>query len=135
MSNGLMKLKLEFYSRPNRKFWTFFTDFSDVKKSVWALTETLPIVDSEPDICNQLSFQSEFINWPFFSFFLPFIRIFFFLHSIQSAVISRSLNQSYIKYFRKVFKKMTNYFVNVFQLVLSITSDKWPKIHFNTKHF
>ena len=33
--------KLEFYSRPPRKFWTFLTNFSDVKTSVWALTETL----------------------------------------------------------------------------------------------
>ena len=35
--------KLEFYSRPAWKFWTFLTDFSDVKMSVWALTETLNI--------------------------------------------------------------------------------------------
>src|SRR6218665_65879 len=33
--------QLEFYLRPARKFWTFLTDFSDVKTSVWALTETL----------------------------------------------------------------------------------------------
>src|SRR6218665_3936307 len=34
-------LKLEFYSRPARKFWTFWRIFTDVKTSVWALTETL----------------------------------------------------------------------------------------------
>src|SRR6218665_3178655 len=33
--------KLEFYSRPARKFWTFWRIFTDVKTSVWALTETL----------------------------------------------------------------------------------------------
>src|SRR6218665_4091326 len=33
--------KLGFYSCPARKFWTFLTDFSDIKTSVWALTETL----------------------------------------------------------------------------------------------
>src|SRR6218665_866642 len=41
--------KLGFYSRPARKFWTFLTDFSDVKTSVWALTETLPIAASTID--------------------------------------------------------------------------------------
>src|SRR6218665_893267 len=33
--------KLEFYSRPACKFWTFWRIFMDVKTSVWALTETL----------------------------------------------------------------------------------------------
>src|SRR6218665_453523 len=33
---------LEFSLRPARKFWTYSTDFSDVKTSVLALTETLP---------------------------------------------------------------------------------------------
>src|SRR6218665_1330480 len=55
-------LKLEFYSRPARKFWTFWRIFTDVKTSVWALTETL-VVDRGK---NKFNFSRHFRKFRFF---------------------------------------------------------------------
>ena len=41
---AVSNLKLEFNSRPARKFWTFWRIFTDVKTSVWALTESLALI-------------------------------------------------------------------------------------------
>src|SRR6218665_3243131 len=49
--------KLGFYSRPARKFWTFLTDFSDIKTSVWALTETLAVTLSTDTVRSSNAFH------------------------------------------------------------------------------
>jgi len=50
--------KLEFHSRPARKFLPFWRIFTDVKTSVWALTETLPtgivILDVHQQACHRV---------------------------------------------------------------------------------